>query len=194
MAKKLIIGVTGTFGSGKSTVAMILKNIFDADIVDADRIAKHIFATKTKAEIKRIFKTTDKKILAEAVFSNKRLLKILNNIIHPHVRDEISNAINNSKKPFVIVVSPLLVEEMNIIKKLDVIIIVKCRKDIQYKRLEYKGYSREQTLKRMRHQFAFSKKVAAVRKLGLLLFTVNNSGPIEETERQLIKLCGVLNG
>ena len=38
----MIIGITGSSGAGKSTVCNILKNTYNAKIIDSDKIAKKI--------------------------------------------------------------------------------------------------------------------------------------------------------
>lgn len=42
----MIIGVTGTSGSGKSTVSKIICNLKNAKLVDADEIAKSMQAPR----------------------------------------------------------------------------------------------------------------------------------------------------
>ena len=38
----MIIGITGSSGAGKSTVCEILKNKYNARIIDADKISKEV--------------------------------------------------------------------------------------------------------------------------------------------------------
>ena len=38
----MIIGITGSSGSGKSTICDILKDKYDAKVIDADKIAKQL--------------------------------------------------------------------------------------------------------------------------------------------------------
>jgi dephospho-CoA kinase len=45
--RKIILGLTGSFGSGKTTVARIFKS-FGAKIIDADRIAHCVIQSQTK--------------------------------------------------------------------------------------------------------------------------------------------------
>ena len=47
LSKKIIIGVTGIFGSGKSTVSRIFK-AHGSTIIDADKIARRYLSPETK--------------------------------------------------------------------------------------------------------------------------------------------------
>ncbi len=90
----MIIGLTGTIGSGKSTVSARL-NSLGALILDADIIARKVVEPNTEGlrQIERAFGSgviaadgsLDRKAVAEIVFvdNGKRLL--LNSIIHPAV-------------------------------------------------------------------------------------------------------------
>jgi len=91
-----IIGLTGSIGMGKSTIAKMLKDlgvpVFDADHyvhlmlssggLLVDKIGK-IFPEAIKTSKNR--KYIDRKILGEIVFKNKEKKNILEKIIHPEV-------------------------------------------------------------------------------------------------------------
>ena len=80
-----IIGITGGIASGKSTIANILAKKLNAQIIDADKIAKEIlFATFGKIDTKK---------LAKVVFNNKEELIKLNNLIHPKVMNRIEELV-----------------------------------------------------------------------------------------------------
>ena len=64
--KKIIIGVTGSFGSGKSSVAKILRS-FGAQVIDADRIAHNIVKPRGKV-YKRIINTFGTNIVKKNVW------------------------------------------------------------------------------------------------------------------------------
>ena len=119
----LRVGLTGGFGSGKSTVAaMFAKG--GAAIIDADLITKHILE-KNKKCIKKVAKTfpdailkpvqevigIDRKRLANHVFKNPRELKKLTDIIYPEAIKEVKRLIiKYKKKPLVVLDVPLLFE------------------------------------------------------------------------------------
>jgi dephospho-CoA kinase len=190
MVKKVVIGITGCFGCGKSTVAGMFETLCDVDVIDADSVAKRIFITKARNEIKRIFKTTDTKTISKIVFDSKRRLKILNDLIHPYVREDIISKLEKSKKDTIMIVSPLLIEENKLIKYTDAVIIVKCKKSVQLSRLQNAGYQKKQVNKRIRHQLSFIAKKKQAKKNGIQTFIIDNSKSLKETERQVIGVCG----
>ena len=96
--RRLLIGLTGSFGSGKSTVAGIFRS-FGARVIDADKIARSYLKSGTPVYRrliagfgKGIIKddgAIDRKRLGEIVFADKMALRKLNKIIHPYVIREI---------------------------------------------------------------------------------------------------------
>ncbi|GKX30014.1 dephospho-CoA kinase [Vallitalea longa] len=103
-----IIGIIGGCGSGKSEVSNLLKNKFNAYIINADKVAHEILEKDSEA-YKKIIKCFGKNILdnngninrkrlGAVVFSDKEKLKLLTNITHPYINDNIIQIINDLKK------------------------------------------------------------------------------------------------
>lgn len=87
-----IYAITGGIGSGKSTVCEIIENlgytVFSADKVYKELLKCPSFVQKiyTALEIDcKDFNNFNTKLVAEKVFSNKELLKVLNSVTHPEV-------------------------------------------------------------------------------------------------------------
>jgi dephospho-CoA kinase len=88
----VVIGVTGTIGSGKSTVCQILAKL-GAAIVDADKLAQETYKPYGEAwqELVNAFgkdilssgQEIDRQKLGQIVFSNPTALTRLNHIVHP---------------------------------------------------------------------------------------------------------------
>ena len=86
----MIIGVMGGVGSGKSTVLNYLENNYEANIIEADKVAKEVMLPGNDVynEIVKTFPEVivdnkiDSKKLAEIVFNNKEQLEKLNSITH----------------------------------------------------------------------------------------------------------------
>jgi dephospho-CoA kinase len=115
-----VIGLTGGFGTGKSYAAGVFKSM-GARVIDADKLAHDALkkSSGTYRKIKAAFGqyaldksgNIDRKKLARAVFSDEKLLKKLNAIIHPGVIRAIKANIRNSQKNEVVVLdAPLLIE------------------------------------------------------------------------------------
>jgi len=81
------IVLTGGIGSGKSTVASLLK-LYGYQIIDADEVSRKVFQEK-REEIEKLFGTSDRRKLRKIVFSDKEKLKKLEQLLHPEIRKRI---------------------------------------------------------------------------------------------------------
>ena len=120
----MIIGITGNSGTGKSTIAKLLANKINADIIDADKIAKEMTETETEylKEIIKLFgeeilvdNKLNRKKLAESIYNNNYKKEQLNDLTYNYVVKEIKNKIKNINNKNIIIDAPLLFES-----KLDV--------------------------------------------------------------------------
>jgi len=139
----LKIGLTGSIGSGKTTIANIFKT-FDVPVFYADDVAKKLYQKKSiKIKVIGIFGTKvyftngdlNRKYLAEQVFNNKDLLAKLNKIIHPAVLcafEEWCAQFNN--QPYVIHEAAILFET-GYFKKMDFTILVTAPEEIRIGRV-----------------------------------------------------------
>ena len=131
---KNAIVLTGGIGTGKSTVASLLK-LYGYKIIDADAISKKVFEKK-KDKIKEIFGTNDRKKLREIVFNNKEKLKILEDLILPGVKKEVLKQAKKLEKyniPYFIDL-PLFFEKQNY-NEFDKVLVVYAPKELQIKRV-----------------------------------------------------------
>ncbi|OGX19728.1 MAG: dephospho-CoA kinase, partial [Omnitrophica WOR_2 bacterium RBG_13_44_8b] len=165
--KKLILGITGSFGSGKTEVAGIFQS-FGAKALDADKLAHGclIPGTRTYKRIVSIFgkgilkrnKTIDRKKLAALVFDDKNLLVKLNSIIHPEVIRVIKQRIRNSKSGLIVLDAPLLIES-GLDKIVDRLIVVRITKPKQIQRIKQRdSLSLRAILKRIGYQMPLREK------------------------------------
>ena len=114
---KLIIGITGGTGSGKSTVSSYLKEK-GAEIIDADIVAREIVMPGKKAlsEIIEAFGKSvilpdgclDRKKLGAIVFSDSEKLNILNDITHKYIIEEIEARISKKQNGLIVIDAALL--------------------------------------------------------------------------------------
>ena len=116
-----IIGVTGITGSGKSTVAGILKE-HGGFVISADDLA-HEAIKKGQDAYKKIVEVfgesmlmldgeINRKSLGALVFGeeNKNNLSYLESIIHPFVLDKTRELVRSCKNQFAVIDAPLLIE------------------------------------------------------------------------------------
>ncbi|MDK2803493.1 MAG: dephospho-CoA kinase [Peptostreptococcaceae bacterium] len=142
---KMIIGITGSIGTGKSTVSnyLISKGY---SVVDADKISKgayNIGSNGYKAilevfgvEILNSNGEVDRKKIKKIVFDNSNMLQRLNMAIHPIIINEIEKEIEMllESQNVVFLDAPLLIET-ELHKKVDKIIVVGCDKNEQINRI-----------------------------------------------------------
>lgn len=115
----IIIGLTGTIGSGKSAVARMLGEL-GADIIDTDEIARDVVKPGTKGlgtlvaewgeDILNPDGMLNRDKLARIVFKDEKDRIKLNSILHPLIMEETGNRLADSKAPVAVLVVPLLFE------------------------------------------------------------------------------------
>lgn len=116
---RLVIGLTGGIGSGKTTVANIFAQ-YGIDIIDADIIARDVVAPDSQglnAIVEQCGQaillddgTLDRAKLRDAIFSQPELKAWLNNLLHPLIREKMQQDIRQSQSPYCLLVVPLMVE------------------------------------------------------------------------------------
>lgn len=166
----MIIGLTGSIASGKSTVANMLKE-YGLPIVDADLVARMVVepGKPTLDKIVEVFgeevltedRALNREKLGSIIFHDEKKRKMLNNIIHPAIRQEMlrqrDEHIENGEKT-VIMDIPLLFES-KLQHFVDKILVVTVDDNIQLKRLmERNQLSEEEATSRIQSQMPLSEK------------------------------------
>ena len=187
----MIIGLTGSIASGKSTVSNMLKAL-NYPVVDADIVARIVVekGTKTLETIKEIFSeevisadgSLNREKLGEIIFSQPHKRKQLNEIMHPAIRAEMTRQKDELIKeghPTIIMDIPLLFES-KLQSNVDKILVVTVSEEIQLKRLMARNnYSLEEAKARIQSQLPLSIKEKAADAV------IYNNGSLESTEKQL---------
>ncbi|HLR11250.1 MAG TPA: dephospho-CoA kinase [Sporosarcina sp.] len=190
----MIIGLTGSIASGKSTVSNILLEK-GYPIVDADRIARQVVEPGTAViqQIEEAFGrdvihedgTLNRERLGTLIFDEEEKRKRLNNIIHPAIRAEMlrqKEAHLQAGAKTVIMDIPLLFES-NLQSYVEKIVVVAVTPAIQQERLmKRNGFTEEEAANRIASQISVEEKAAAADAV------IDNNGTVEETEKQVIQL------
>lgn len=190
----MILGLTGVIGSGKSTVAAMLRAAGAAH-VDADVIAREVVAPGTPgfAEVVAAFGSgvvgadgaLDRKALGAMIFKDPSLKKKLEAIIHPRVRDREVALIDDHRRagaPLVVLDVPLLFET-GAQSLCDKVLVVVVRDDVRIQRLtSTRGMTHDQITARDKAQWSQDEKAARAD------FVLDNSGTLEDTQQHVLRL------
>ena len=193
----IIVGLTGNFGMGKSTVARMFKEL-GAHTIDLDEVVHKLLGeVEVIEEVKDVFGEDvlkdgliNKTWLAEIVFNYPHLRKALEDILHPRVFEVIEREIAELKKlgkGNVVVIEAPVIFERGYQNRFDIIITVHTTNEKAIERLKDKGVSEEETRNRLKNQFPIEMK--AVRSD----YTIDNNGTIEQTRQQIINVYQILS-
>jgi dephospho-CoA kinase len=190
--------LTGNIGSGKSTVAAMLREA-GIPVLDADRISREVTAPGGRAYdavvqafgrgILRDDGSIDRKRLGEIVFSDPRSRDRLERITHPAILEVMKEAIAGIEREGhrAAVVEATLIHESGRKGLFEAVISVTCERETALSRLAARdGMSRGQAEARLHAQ------MDADRKAGASDYVIDNSGDIESTRRQVKRLARTL--
>lgn len=114
-----ILGLTGGIGAGKTLVSNHLSSL-GIEIVDADVIAREVVAVGSdglNAIVKHFGNaillddgSLNRAKLREIIFADLEQKNWLNNLLHPMIRQNITEKLDNAKSPYVVLSAPLLFE------------------------------------------------------------------------------------
>ncbi|HZD58909.1 MAG TPA: dephospho-CoA kinase [Anaerolineae bacterium] len=195
-----VVGITGSIGSGKSTVASLLEER-GALAINADQIAREVTEPDTPAwrEIVAHFGEAilepDRKInrrkLGRIVFADAEELAFLERVVHPRVVSEIAHELKvmdgrfgNSK---VVVLDVPLLFEVGLDKLSDITVVVIAEKSVRLKRLLNEGLSRDEAEIRITAQ----EYKGDLEKLADII--ISNDGTLAELKEKVGKLWEQIN-
>ncbi|XOV81142.1 MAG: dephospho-CoA kinase [Aestuariibacter sp.] len=185
---RLIIGLTGGIGSGKTTVSDSFAEL-GIDIVDADVIAREVVEPGTPAlqEIVAKFGSDvinssgelDRSKLRQHVFQNDSDKQWLNALLHPIIRQEMLRQCQAATSPYVILSVPLLIEN-KLQALVDRVLVVDCSEQMQITRGSQRdGVGAEQIKRIMQSQCSRETRLQFADDI------VDNSTTIEAVNQQV---------
>jgi dephospho-CoA kinase len=152
---KLVIGLTGGIGSGKTTITNYFGEL-GIEIIDADIIAREVVAVNSPA-LKAIAHhfgndylladgQLNRSLLRSRIFSNEVDKLWLNKLLHPLIRNNIVKQTKEAKSTYCILVAPLLIEN-NLLELVDRVLIVDVSETTQIARTLLRDNSSEQEVR-----------------------------------------------
>jgi dephospho-CoA kinase len=144
VTRKLVVGLTGGIGSGKSAAADEFERL-GATVVDTDAIARELTEPGGAAmpHIQALFGDAfvapsgamDRKAMRERVFGDPAARQALEGLLHPMIRTEAERRIANAAGPYVIYVVPLLIESKEPRRRADRVLVVDAPEEVQVSRV-----------------------------------------------------------
>ncbi|MBN2378327.1 dephospho-CoA kinase [candidate division WOR-3 bacterium] len=143
--RKVIVGVVGRLGAGKSTFSKMLAG-HGARLFEADKIAWKLYAIPAiKKDIKATFSNkvfdeygeVSRRKLGEVVFSDPLALRRLDAIVHPALVGELEYIIGKTQESVVVIDAALLLD-WTLAQRCDLVIAVVADEETSIKRLEQK--------------------------------------------------------
>lgn len=192
----IIIGLTGSIGMGKSTVAAMFADA-GIPVHDADKTVHRLYSGRAVPLIEAAFPgttangTVDRQKLAVAVLGDAAALKRLEAIVHPLVREDeqaFLKTASESGAALAILDIPLLFETGGG-SRVDKTVVVSAPPDAQRERvLARPGMTPE--------KFAaiLSKQMPDAEKRARADFVIDTGGTLEETRRQVGEIIAALGG
>ena len=185
----LKVGLTGSIGTGKSTVASIFKEL-GAYVIDADEVVHKLLKRKDiKEKIRKEFGDVftpegeiDRKKLASIVFNNPEKKKKLEQILHPEVFKEIEKFFKQveEKDPNAVAIAdvPLMIETGSY-KNYYPVIVVYAPREVQLERLIKRGMDKEDALRRIKSQMPIEEKVKYAD------IVIDNTGSLQDLRKKV---------
>ena len=191
--KKVVIGLTGGIGTGKSTVSQILKEK-KFPVIDLDIISHEVI--KFPKVVEKIVENFGKEVLeynntgnwivsreklGRVIFGNREKRLILNSVMHPEILRIMREKILECKKENkIIFVEIQLLFEVQWEKEFDYILLVSAEKETQIKRiLSRDNRSKEEALSIINSQMSLDEKKKRSD------YVIENDGNIQDLERKI---------
>ena len=199
MRRFLLVGLTGSIATGKSTVSRMFSHL-GARVIDADLLAREV-VMPGQAAFARIVEefgpavvqedgTLDRKALGALVFTDAAKRKRLEEITHPAIgarQQRMLSVLDEEAFEGVVVWDAALLFEGGGAAKMDSLVVVYADPETERRRLmERDSLSDADARARIASQMPIAEKAK------LAHHVIDNSGAREETERQVRAVYGAL--
>lgn len=191
MKKRLIIGLTGLIGSGKTEASNIFSNC-GAFIIDTDVIAKDLTKANGKAidylrtyfnnEYFNFDGSLNRQKIKELIFNNPQKKFELEAVLHSMIFDEVLLALDKIKIGIIIVVVPLLFLSIKYLNIIDKSLFIDVDESILIERvLKRDNMDRKLLLK------VISQQMPRIKQVELADHVINNSSSLFDLKQEIEK-------
>lgn len=168
--RRLIVGLTGGIGSGKTTVARLLARR-GAFVVEADEVAREVVAPGSVglqrlvaafgAQILRSDGSLDRQRLAGIAFADPGCRARLNAITHPLIAARTAELFAAAPPQTILVHDVALLVELGLAGGYDVVVVVDCPDEVRVQRLVARGLTEADARARIAAQSSRDERLAA---------------------------------
>ncbi|MFA3782085.1 dephospho-CoA kinase [Melioribacteraceae bacterium 4301-Me] len=194
--KKLLIGITGGIGAGKSYVSDYIESK-GYPVLRADDIAKSLLTSDPVVKKKIISKFGEEAYinnkpntiyLANTVFNNSNKLEEINSIVHPPTLTKIEQeAVKLFKKFSLVFVESALIYEANFSDMFSYVVLIYTNKEERIKRVTSKNkMDVKQVKQRMKFQIPDEQKKKKAD------FVIENNSTLEELRLKVDMLLNII--
>ncbi len=187
----MIIGLTGGIGSGKSTVSSIFKKL-GIDVVDADIVAREV-VQKGKPALAEIAHYFGSEVVEQGILNRAKLRQIifadeskkvwLNELLHPLIRQEMLQQLENASSEYVLLEAPLLFEN-SLEKYCEQVLVVDIDERSQINRAALRDDCSEEQVKAI-----INSQISREQRLTKANFVIDNSSSsLQQLENLVIAL------
>jgi dephospho-CoA kinase len=189
---RLVVGLTGGIGSGKSAAAEEFGRL-GATVVDTDTIAHELTQAGGAAmpQVRTLFGegyvdargAMDRAKMRALAFQDPAARKKLEQLLHPLIRAESERRIAAASGPYVIHVVPLLVESGDYRQRVARVLVVDCPENAQFDRVRQRSGLPDEEIRRIiRSQASREERLAAADDV------IDNSGLLAALHKQVREL------
>ena len=188
---ELVLGITGGVGAGKSRILEILKQEYGARIIQADQVAAALEAPGEPGllaltelfgiEILDRDGSLDRKAFARRIFTDEKVLDMVNQVIHPMTWKKIQEMLEQEPCPVTAVEAALFNEESRSLCR-HLVFIDTSEENRILRLMEGRGYSREKCLDIMKNQ------PDRAYFLQLSDYVIDNNGSLEAVRSQVRRM------
>lgn len=195
----MLIGVTGSIGSGKSLVAGLLGDFLEAPVYSSDEICRRLLEKGEagheaflKAGGSRFFDDTgeiDRVLLRSAVFEDDSLRLQLEQILHPLVRQTLRDAKHSSEPGSIQIAEVPLLFECGWRSDFDAVVCVVADREQALQRVKRRDVARREDVEKI-----LDVQMDPALKASRSDWIIDNSSGIGETREQVRALVAAIRG